>query len=190
MSIIVTDNKKVYERPASGAYIGVVADVVDKGIVSTKFGEKAKVRFVWVLGKLDGTGYVLDSEKKPIQVIAELNASVNEKSDMFKTIRGILGTAPTSPFDAEVLIGRSNQLFVVVEKSADGTKEYANVKGILPLPQGVSPLAIPADFVRFKDRKAVTTVASAAPVAQAAPIAQTAAPQTQQAADPTKPVEF
>jgi hypothetical protein len=53
----------------------------------------------------------------------------------------------------EQLIGKSNQLFIVLEKNADGTKEYANVKGILPLPAGITPLAVPTTFVRYKDKK-------------------------------------
>ena len=132
MALIVQENTKVYEKPASGAYNAVLVDTVDLGIVATKFGNKSQVRIVWVLGKPDGSGYAVDSEGAPFQVISKLNASMNEKSDLFKLVRGVLGAAPPAgPYDVEQLIGRCNQLFIVCEKSADGLKTYANVKGIL-----------------------------------------------------------
>lgn len=168
MAILVTDNQKVFEKPTSGAYIGVIADTVDLGVVPTQYGNKMKVRIVWLLGKIDGSGYALDSEGNPLQVISAMNASMHEKSDLFKLVRGVLGTAPPAgPYDIEQLIGKSNQLFIVLEKNADGTKEYANVKGVLPLPAGVHPLTIPTTFVRYKDRKRDTR--AAAPAVQAQP---------------------
>ena len=179
MALIVNDNKKQYEKPDSGAYNAVLVDTVDLGIVATKFGNKSKVRIVWVLGKIDGSGYAVDSEGNPFRVMSELNATTNEKSDLFKLIRGVLGAAPPAgPFDVETLIGRNNQLFIVREKSQDGTKEYANVKGILPYPAGLAPLAIPAGFTRHKDRdkgqKTSTVLPSGA--AASAPVVASAAP--------------
>ena len=179
MSLIIQENKKVFEKPESGAYNAVLVDTVDLGVVSTKFGNKAKVRIVWVLGKIDGSGYAVDTEGNPFRVMSELNASVNEKSDLFKLIRGVLGAAPPAgPFDVEQLIGRNNQLFIVREKSQDGTKEYANVKGILPYPAGLAPLPVPQGFVRYKDRdkgqKASTVLPSGA--AASAPVVASAAP--------------
>jgi hypothetical protein len=175
--LIVSDNQKIYEKPASGAYLGVIADTVDLGIVSTKFGNKMRVRIVWLLGKPDGSGYAVDSEGNPFRVMSELNATVNEKSDLFKLIRGVLGAPPPAgPYDIEQLIGKSNQLFVVLEKNADGTKEYANVKGILPLPAGISPLAIPATFVRHKDKKDNRGTPAQQAAAPATPATPAAAP--------------
>ena len=155
MAFIVSDNKKQYEKPESGAYNAVLVDTVDLGIIATKFGNKAKVRIVWVLGKLDGSGYAVDSEGNPFRVMSELNATTNEKSDLFKLIRGVLGAAPPAgPYDIEQLIGRNNQLFIVKEttQTPNGEKTYANVKGILPYPAGLAPLPIPPNFVRHKDR--------------------------------------
>ena len=169
MAILVTDNRREFEKPTSGAYLGVIADTVDLGVVSTKFGNKMKVRIVWLLGKPDGSGYAVDSEGNPFRVMSELNASMNEKSDLFKLIRGVLGAAPPAgPYDVEQLIGKSNQLFIVLEKNADGTREYANIKGILPLPAGVAALTVPATFVRHKDKKDTRGAAPATPAVQAA----------------------
>ena len=184
MAILVTDNKKNYEKPGSGAFVGVIADVVDLGIIATTFGNKSKVRIVWVLGKIDGSGYAVDSEGNPFRVMSELTASIHEKSDLFKLIRGVLGTPPPAgPYDVEQLLGRSNQLFIVREKSKDGQREFANVKGILPLPAGVPSLAIPANFVRRGARNTAAGAAApvAAPAVAAAPFTPAVAPSVQAA---------
>jgi hypothetical protein len=154
MALIVNDNRKVFELPPSGQYTGVLADTADLGIKKTQFGDKMKVRFVWVLGKIDGSGYALDSEGNPFRAMSEMSQTTNEKSDLYKAIRGILGTPPpVGPYDVEQLIGKCNSLFIVQEPSKDGTKMYANVKGVLPFPANVAPLAIPPSFVRLKDKK-------------------------------------
>ena len=84
------------------------------------------------------------------------------------------------------LIGRNNQLFIVKEttQGPNGEKVYANVKGILPYPAGLAPLAIPAGFTRHKDRdkgqKTSTVLPSgaAASAPTAAPAAAASAPVT------------
>jgi hypothetical protein len=169
MALIVADTKKVYEKPDSGTFMGVIADVVDLGPVGTKFGVKNKVRIVWVLGKQDGSGYANDSEGNPFRVMSSVNATMNEKSDLFKLVRDILGAAPPVPYDVEQLLGKANLLFIIKEE--DTNKKgvfYANVKGILPVPPNTPVLGIPATFVRSKDKKdnRTTPVTPAATVAQ------------------------
>lgn len=192
MALMVNDNKKIYEKPDSGSFVGVIADIVDLGPVGTKFGIKNKVRVVWVLGKADGSGYANDSEGNPFRVMSSVNATMNEKSDLFKLVRSVLGAAPPVPYDVELLIGKSNMLFVVREADAtDPKKEYANVKGIVALPANVPALAIPATFVRNKDKKDTrgaapvsnisanltgTAAVGQAPAAPAAPVAAATGP--------------
>lgn len=145
MSTMIQDNSKNFEKPGNGTYIGVVADVVDLGMVSTSFGQKPKIRIVWILDKKDAEG-------NPFRVMSQVTASANEKSALYGIVKGVLGAVPPPPFDAEILIGKSNQLFVVQEPNQDGTKVFANVKVILPLPAGTPAMLIPAGFVRDKDK--------------------------------------
>jgi hypothetical protein len=154
MPFIVSNGSKPFEKPDSGVFNGTLADVVDLGVVPTKFGAKAKVRLVWVLDKND-------SEGRPFRVIRQVTASLNEKAQLFDVVKSILGTAPPVPYDIEALIGKSNQLVII--KEAVGDKVFVNVKGILPLPVGLAAPKIPADFVRAKDKKnqPVTQAASA-----------------------------
>jgi hypothetical protein len=153
MALIVEDKKKIYEKPNSGSFVGVLADVVDLGPKTTQWGVKNKIRFVWLLGKPDGSGYANDSEGNPYRAMTSFNATMNEGGDLFKAIRQILGAAPPVPYDVEQLIGQSNLLFVVTEEDSKkpGTF-YANIKGYLPL-GNVPALKIPANFVRNKDKK-------------------------------------
>ncbi len=169
-----------FEKPESGAYIGIIADVVELyGVKSSYAGQERiqnKVRIVWVLDKNDSTG-------KPYNVILQVNASMNEKAKLFDAVKAVLGQAPNPRFDTESLIGRANRLFVMKEKSVDGTKEFANVKGIMPLQTGDQVPRIPTDFVREKVRKAQTQAGQIGITGPAANT-QVPAPQTQPAAQP------
>jgi hypothetical protein len=166
MAIMVNDNRKEFEKPKNGTYVGVVADIVDLGLVPTNFGQKPKIRIVWLLNQKD-------SEGNYFRVMSQVNASANEKSALFGIVKSVLGVVPPPPFDAEVLLGRSNELFVLNEPDSTGTKTFANVKAIMPLSAGTQPMQIPATFVRAKDQQKngptapgkTATTPTAAPVA-------------------------
>jgi len=143
MPFVVGNNQKPFEKPDSGVFAATLADVVDLGLVPTKYGTKAKVRLVWVLGSND-------SEGRPFRVMRQFNATLNDRGDLYKAVKDILSTAPPVPYDIETLIGKSNQLVII--KETVGDKIFVNVKGILPLGNLTAP-KIPADFVRAKDKK-------------------------------------
>lgn len=159
MSLVVTANSgKTFEKPDSGFIQGVLADVVDLGLVKTTFKgdekEALMVRFIWVLEK-NGT------DGKPLTVAQRFTASLHEKANLYKTVKQILNSAPPTTFDLESMIGQSRTLLIAREKSADGQKDYANVMGIGP--QNGNPVAIPADFIRAKNKPAKQGTAAAAP---------------------------
>lgn len=162
--MLIDNNSKKFEQPDAGVFLGTIIDVVDLGIVKTQFGDKPKVRLVWVLDKND-------SEGRPFQVIGTYTQSMNEKSNLFKDIKDILQAPPAVPFESEELIGKSNQLFLV--KNADGSgKTFTNVKGILPVPAGQAGPKIPSDFIRSKDRQKTDGKTAAAPKQTTTPAAQ------------------
>jgi len=183
---MIIDKSGNYENPKSGAYIGVVADVAELLNVPTRFGPKNKVRIIWILDQKDSTG-------KPYRVMEQVNASINEKARLYEIAKGVLGAPPAAKsFDTESLLGKANQLFIVVERGEDG-KDYAHVKGILPLPQGATVPAVPADFVRSKDKKPFvpgTGPASAAPATVAPSIGNTASAPASAAPAPASNVSF
>lgn len=171
---MILDQGGNYEKPDSNTYVGVIVDIVDLLNIQTTYGVKNKVRIIWLLDKNDSTG-------KPYRVMRQVNATLTERSDLYKIATQILGQAPPiRGFDTESLIGRANLLFVQKTK-APNEKEYANVMGIMPLPAGAAIPKVPADFVRAKDRKPFVpnqpgqgqAPAQAAP-AQPQPVATTA----------------
>src|SRR4029077_11041335 len=166
--MLIQDSSKNFEKIPTGRYYGTIIDVVDLGKVKNSFGEeKTKVRVVWILNANDSQGV-------PFRAIRQVNATVAaqpRKSNLYEICEGVFGTAPALPFDTETLIGRSNELVIMLEKDPNNGKEFSNVKVILPLPAGVIPPQAPQGFVRAKDKPArpqqqrpATVVSSAQPI--------------------------
>ncbi|MGH7744948.1 MAG: hypothetical protein ACREQ5_09110 [Candidatus Dormibacteria bacterium] len=160
--MIINNTGKNFEKPDAGLFVGVLADVVDLGLKDYGYGPKLQIRLVWILN-------AKDKEGNYYRVATQATGSLNEKARLYKIVRDILDAAPPVPFDIDFLIGKVNQLLIVREKSADGTKEYANVKAIIPATEG-TVFAIPQGFIREKDKKQGTgkTTPALAPQAPAA----------------------
>lgn len=180
---------KTYEKPESGLYHGVLADIVDLGMQTTTFNGQARtvpmIRFVWFLNAIGKDG-------KQLSVAQRFNASSDhEKSNIFKTLKMILGQAPAKGFDLELLIGQVRKILINRERSADGTKDFANIMGILPADPGAI-VAPPVDFIRAKFRPQTTAGPQGQPVQtyqqppQTQPVATAAAVYTP---PPTAPVQ-
>jgi hypothetical protein len=165
--MLVSGSAKVYEQPKGGLYEGVLADVIDLGLVEGMYGVKPRTRLIWFLNAADSEGNFFRVQKS-------YNAVLHEKSNLYADVRDMLGAAPSIPYELDNLIGKNFQLVIVPATKKDGTP-CVNVKAILSPKPGQS-FQIPADFVRNKDRKAQTqsnpavrpaTVASAKPAASA-----------------------
>lgn len=189
--MLIADNQKPFENPPAGQYIGLLADVVDLGLVKTVHGEKPQIRLIWLLFGMNAQGQLVayaDKENRQFRVMRQASQSMNPKSKLFETVSDVLnGEQPAVPFESENLIGRANLLFVKIEKAQNG-KEYANVKAILPLPANTPVPAVPQDFVRNKDKQKNNSVAAitstpvqTAGVAQVAPAALPPTAQVAQA---------
>jgi len=151
------NNTKPFEKPDAGQFAGTIVDVVDLPNYPSQYGPKNKIRIVWVLGPAAQGQKTLDSEGKPYQVIGMYNASISEKSSLFKTISMILNAAPplmtTTEQVAQLLIGRSNLLFLTKTPNPKIQNDfYVNVAAIMPLPAGFPVPQAPQGFVRSKDR--------------------------------------
>jgi hypothetical protein len=162
-------NQKPFPKPDAGVFLGTIIDVVDLPNYPTAFGAKNKVRIVWVLGNVNNTPTV-DPEGKPFQVIAMPNASMNEKSTLFKLLTQILGAAPplitTSEQLSQLLMGRSNQLFLTKTPNPKIQGDFfVNVTGVMPLAPGQIAPQAPAGFVRHKDKPRMVAGPAGQPVA-------------------------
>lgn len=141
---------KTFEKPNTGMYHGILADIVDLGDVATTFNGvttvKPMTRFVWILN-VNGT------DGKQLSVTERFNNNLHEKSNLYKKVKQILNAAPPVTLDPETLIGSTRKLFIQREITGEGTqqKDFANILGISPADPGVT-VAIPADFIRDKNK--------------------------------------
>lgn len=163
--MLIQNSGKTYEKPDSGLFTGVLADIVYIENKPSQYGPRNVARLVWILDAKDKNG-------NNYEVMAEASQSMNEKARLYGLAKDIRnGTPPPVPFELDELIGSVNQLVISREKSVDGTKDFANIKAIIPAKPG-EVFKIPAGFVRRKDRPkngpASTTTVSAPATAPAA----------------------
>ncbi len=122
----------------------IIGDVVDLGLLTTKYGQKRHVRFVWFTQKYDSDG-------QRYRLFQQFSVSGHPQSNLMMAIESILDHPVTAPFDTEQLIGARAKVRVKHVLSS-GNKEYANIVAIVPSddPEGAQ---IPADYVRVCDRQ-------------------------------------
>jgi hypothetical protein len=79
--------------------------------------------------------------EKPFVISKEYNLSFHEKATLRKDLeawRGAVFTeAEAESFDITRLVGKACMLNITHKKSADGTKTYANISSISPIPKGL-----------------------------------------------------
>lgn len=139
MSVIVNEKSNNYPIPDEGQYLGVIADVIDLGPVSTAFGTKEKVQIVWLLD-------AYDEEGNQFRVSAFYNKSLHEKATLRKDLRAILGQDVSGSFDLETMLGTNSNL--VIQHNESGEKTYANIVAFLKVVKGTKKLLVPAEFER------------------------------------------
>lgn len=134
-----------FELPNEGVQAAVLADIVDKGIVETKFGKKPKLQFTWILQEADSKG-------RQKRVFETFTASLNEKATLRKRLSqmGAKFTEGQKEFDVESYLGYQATLVIGY---ADGTggEKYANVLSVMK-PAAGQDVQIPEDFTRKQDR--------------------------------------
>lgn len=176
--MIIENNAKPFEKPDSGLFLGVLADIVYIKDKPTNFGPKNKSRLIWILDAKDKDGNYY-------RVMTEATSSLNEKARLYSLVKDIRNGVPAPvPFELDELIGSVNQLVISREKSPDGTKEYANVKAIIPK-KADQNFAIPAGFKRSKD-----IVKTGAAVGTVASQTASAAPATAASVDTSDDIPF
>jgi hypothetical protein len=168
---ISINSGKDFEPVSEGVHAAVLADVVDKGMVQTAFGEKHKVQFTYLTDEADEGG-------RTKYVFQSFTASLHEKATLRKAVKAIRGGKDIEgdSFDVESLIGSQVQLVVQHNEGRDG-KVYANVASILKPKAGVK-VAVPSDFTRSKDKAPKVGGGTAAAKAILAPATKAPAPIT------------
>lgn len=161
MPIYSSAGNPAYDKPfvpcPAGVYPAVCVDVVDEGVKLSPFKDKDgnakmvhKISLVWQVSKLMENG-------KRFSIRAWFTNSLYSGNGKKAKLRDTLDSwgieltdaqgLGAEPFDLESLIGLPCLLNVVHNKSQDGTKTYANVGSIMPLPDGM-PRLEPLDYQR------------------------------------------
>ena len=148
MAIVININSgKDFEPVSEGVHAAVLAEVVDKGIQPTPFGDKHKVMLVWLTDEADEDG-------KTKLVFQSFTASLHEKAGLRKAVKAIRGKdlgADEANFDIESLKGSQVQLVIQHNESNSG-KVYANVQAIMKAKPGAR-VTVPSDFeFKLKDK--------------------------------------
>ena len=131
--------RKSYDVPKPGKVSAVLADFQERGERQTAFGIREEVRIVYFTDQADGKG-------RPIQVVQTAARSLDERSNLFAIISGVLaGNVPDDGLDPETLVGR--QVTLDVEIVAGKRGPYAKVLSVAPGATDQA-VAIPATFKR------------------------------------------
>lgn len=134
--------KATYLPAPEGIHDAVCVDVVELYGVETKFGTKDMLRLVWEIGEKMEDG-------RPFLAFARYTASINEKSNFYKALKGWFGRGPKGEFDTEALIGR--QCTLVIQHNESNGDTFANVTAIMKKrPSAIEPSG---NYVRVKDRE-------------------------------------
>ena len=147
--IIAVEGGEAFPLASEGTHAAVCVDVVDLGMVDTEYmGEKKKkhkIYIAWQIGEKRGDGNQF--ELRSYYVL-----SLHEKANLRKDLESWRGRRFTldelQGFDVGPLVGASALLNVLHNESKG--KTYANVAGVMPLPNGMT--APEANYVRAKDR--------------------------------------
>ena len=150
MGVVVSAGKAFTPAPA-GVHQAVCCDIVDLGLVATKWeGKERTSHKVYLIWQIEETNR---ETGKRFTVRRRYTASLHEKADLRRDLQSWRGKPFTSDelraFDLDKVLGAGAQLNLVhVER--DGIV-YANVSAIMPVTKGQPKLAV-VDYVREKDR--------------------------------------
>lgn len=143
-----TSGSTVAPIPA-GVQHGICYSVIDIGTQPAfgQFPARRKVKITWELPHERGTFKAKDgsSIELPRAISKDYTLSTDKKANLRHDLEAWRGRPFTAEevkaFEVGKLIGANCQLNVVHKPSADGTKIYANVAGIMPLGKGMTKLA-------------------------------------------------
>jgi hypothetical protein len=159
--------------PPKGTFKAKIIDIRDEfGVERKKFENPSETEKVDLTAFLFGfrdrqnVGHRIDS--RPMKI------SGNEKSTLYGFLKALTGESPRMGWDYMELKGRDVLLTVEHVASKDGTKVYAQIATVCPLPDGFGEppqgLADPAP-ARPAPVPPRTATPAKAPVRQAAPVA-------------------
>lgn len=129
----------------AGSHVARCYSMIQIGTVESEYlGEKKVLHKVTIDFELPlETAVFRDGEvEKPFVISKEYTLSFNEKATLRKHLESWRGKAFTDAeaanFDITKLVGATCMLNIVHKASADGSKTYANIASISPIPKGLT----------------------------------------------------
>jgi len=145
MPLIAKQKTKSAVPPLEGGtYIAVCVGVIDLGEQSNEKYKNYSNKVLMIF-EIPSETVDVEGEQKPRWLSREFTVSLNEKSNLAKTLVPWLGRELTEQeekdgFDLSVMLGKSCQLQVIIASKED--RQYNNITAIIGLPKGFpSPTA-------------------------------------------------
>lgn len=126
---VTSPDERPRELPKPGLYGARIYAIIDMGSQPNKFKEgtlQRKVQFSWELDSLM-------SDARPFTVHRSYTASLNEKSNLFADLKGMLGHEPETPFDITSLCGRECTIFVAHSKPDAKGRIWPEISALMPI---------------------------------------------------------
>lgn len=143
-----------FQLAPEGLFQAVCCDVIDLGMLETKWGKKHKVRFRWQIDERD-------DNRKRFQIQQSFTNSLHEKASLRGMLKSWRGRDFTEEelmqFDLETVLKANCQINIVHAETEKGT--WANVSAIVPIVNGVNKITV-EDYVRMCDRQPDDTPAT------------------------------
>jgi hypothetical protein len=140
--------------PPTGAHPAICYAIIDIGRQTKTFAGKDPqvtpcTMIIWEFPNLPKQTFDDAKGPQPFAISQEYTVSLSEKSNLYKALMSWRGVAPTDlEKELPLFLGQACLINVIHNQSADKTKTYANVGGIMRLPQGmqVGPMSNPKVF--------------------------------------------
>jgi hypothetical protein len=152
-----------YKLPSPGSVQGVLAEVIDLGIITTEWqGQKRDSHKCLLTFEIDETVEREGVEQRMI-VSRRFTASLNEKAALRQFLEGWRGKTFTDEelagFDLDKIVG-TNAILSLVHNSDKG-KTYCNIDSAAALLKGMQKMNVSSDYLPYVERMAKRNAAAA-----------------------------
>ena len=144
--------EKGYELPEEGTVQGVCADLIDLGIVSTQYGPKRKIQFVFQIEQESSDGKRMQIRSAPLALKSGDKASLQKFIVDWRGGKRFTQESPLSKLDLTTLVGQPALLSIIHNTSSQGGV-FANIGTISQLPKGVPAMKVEGYVRRVKKEK-------------------------------------
>lgn len=160
---MIVTAKASYKLPSPGSVQGVLAEVIDLGIVTTTWnGKKTDKHKCMLTFEIDETVEREGNEQRMI-VSRSFTASLNEKAALRAFLEGWRGKTFTDEelagFDLDKIVS-TNAILSLVHNTSDG-KTYCNIDSAAALLRGMERMSVSDDYLPYAERMAKRNAATA-----------------------------